>query len=90
MAANTGTKRLFVSSLKWNTCGESLRAYFSKFGKVNHSAVVYDMDTGLSKQFGYVDMQTPELAQEVLRSQHNHTIDGKAVIVRLNRPKNIT
>lgn len=61
MASNAPkTYRLFVTNIPWTVSHLELRKYFSKFGPVNLATVVFDKNTGLSKNFGFVTFGNKE------------------------------
>jgi len=62
-----GMKKLFVGNLSWNTNEESLKTHFSKIGTVLSVRIITDPYTGKSKGFGFVEMETPELAAQAIR-----------------------
>jgi len=46
--------RLYVGNLPWTVSHNELRQYFSKYGHVNSATVVFDKNTGLSRNYGFV------------------------------------
>ncbi|XP_049412247.1 uncharacterized protein LOC125875189 isoform X1 [Solanum stenotomum] len=70
-------RKLFVGGISWMTTKESLREYFSKFGQVADSVVMYQKISGMPLGFGFVTYADPEIADKVLKE--DHTIDGKKV-----------
>ena len=65
--------KLFVGGLAFSTSTESLRAAFAAVGPVESASVVTDRDTGQSRGFGFVEMATPEDADQqraLLQSRH--------------------
>lgn len=75
-----GLRKLFVGGLAQKTEQVDLETYFSAFGEVLTSYLIYDPNTKLSKNFGYVEFKTVESAQAVL-SWSEHVINGKAITV---------
>ncbi|XP_049412248.1 uncharacterized protein LOC125875189 isoform X2 [Solanum stenotomum] len=74
-------RKLFVGGISWMTTKESLREYFSKFGQVADSVVMYQKISGMPLGFGFVTYADPEIADKVLKE--DHTIDGKKVDVKI-------
>ena len=62
-----------------NSCSlsESLRNYFSQFGKVVDATVMLDRETGRSKGFGFVSFENVNV--EPMLGFGNLQIDGKLV-----------
>lgn len=46
--------RLYVGNIPWTVSHLELKQYFSKFGFVNQAIVVFDKNTGLSRNYGFV------------------------------------
>ena len=59
-------QKLFVGGLPFSTSNERLREVFSEAGQVESAVVVTDRDTGRSRGFGFVEMATPEEADEAI------------------------
>lgn len=58
-------KKIFVGNLSWKATEDSLKPVFEAFGKVVSIKIITD-HTGRSKGFGFVEMDTPEEAQNVI------------------------
>ena len=52
------SKNIFVGSLAWGTTSEGLEQAFAQYGVVTSAKVVSDRETGRSKGFGFVEMET--------------------------------
>lgn len=70
--------KMFVGGLSWTTTAETLKAYFSQYGDVDDSVVMYDRQTMRSRGYGYVTMKDPEAVQRVI-STRPHIVDGKQI-----------
>lgn len=46
--------KLFIGNVPWTVSSNELKLYFSKFGHVYNAAVVFDKNTGLSRNYGFV------------------------------------
>ena len=46
--------KLYVANIPWTVGNVELKQYFSKFGQVSNASVIFDKNTGLSKNFGFV------------------------------------
>ncbi|KIK71017.1 hypothetical protein GYMLUDRAFT_145402, partial [Collybiopsis luxurians FD-317 M1] len=49
--------KLFIGGLAGTVTSESMRAFFSQFGRVIDSTVMLDRETGRSKGFGFVSLE---------------------------------
>ena len=79
--------KLYVGNLAYSITDDSLNQHFAEFGGVNSAKVMMDRDTGLSKGFGFVEMESPQAAQAAIRGMHGKTIDGRALVVNEARPR---
>lgn len=73
-------RQLFVTRLHWTTCKDALKAYFSQFGKVVNTKVVIDFDTGFSKGYGFVQMNSEDEVDRIL--EERHVVDQKEVVIQ--------
>jgi RNA recognition motif-containing protein len=79
--------KLYVGNLAYSVTDDSLNQHFAEFGGVNSAKVMMDRDTGRSKGFGFVEMESPMAAQSAIRGMHGKTIDGRALVVNEARPR---
>jgi RNA recognition motif-containing protein len=78
-----GMKKLFVGNLSWKTDEESLKEHFSKVGKVVSVRIIVDPYTGKSKGFGFVEMETPQLAQQAITELNDQALLDRNLRVSL-------
>jgi RNA-binding protein Musashi len=69
--------KLFIGGLAGSVTSESMRAFFSQFGKVVDSTVMLDRETGRSKGFGFVSFEDTNV--QPFLGFGNLEIDGKMV-----------
>lgn len=79
--------KLYVGNLAYSLTDDSLRQHFAEFGGVTSAKVMMDRDTGRSKGFAFVEMESPAAAQAAIRGMHGKTIDGRALVVNEARPR---
>jgi RNA recognition motif-containing protein len=60
---------------------------FLEFGNVVSAQVIQDRDTGRSKGFGFVEMQTDEAAQQAIAGMHEKDFGGRALTVNEAKPR---
>ncbi|KAI0922176.1 hypothetical protein AcW1_004046 [Taiwanofungus camphoratus] len=77
--------KLFIGGLAGSVTSESMREYFSQFGKVVDATVMLDRETGRSKGFGFVSFENANV--EPLLGFGNLEIDGKLIDVKLAQPR---
>lgn len=75
--------RLFVGSLSWNTTEQVLREIFGEFGPVLDAVLVSDRDTGRSRGFGFVTMESRKDAARAMDELNDAEIDGRNIVVNV-------
>lgn len=79
--------KLFVGSLPYSTKDDELSELFAQAGTVVSAQVIMDKFTGRSKGFGFVEMSTPEEAQEAIAKFNGYQLGGRGLTVAEARPK---
>lgn len=80
-------KNLYVGNLSQKVTDEDLRNNFSEAGAVVSASVIKDKFSGVSRGFGFVEMETEEGAQEAIKKFNGGDLDGKTITVNEARPK---
>lgn len=80
-------KRLFVAGLPFSTTDEELKNLFLGVGSVVSANVIIDRDSGRSKGFGFVEMETPEEAQNAITKLNGSDFGGRTLVVNEARPQ---
>lgn len=80
-------KRLFVENLPPEMREADLTAAFSDHGTVAAAEVVCDSETGESRGFGFVEMETEEGAEAAIGALHDQEIQGLKLQVSEDRPR---
>jgi len=80
-------KRLYVGNLSSGTTDGTLQALFEPHGTVQSAKVIMDRDTGRSKGFGFVEMDTDAQAQAAITALNGQEADGRALKVNEARPR---
>ena len=78
---------IFVANLDFGITSEDLKATFSQFGSVSYAHVVYDKMTKKSKGYGYVEMDTIELAIAAIEALNGVEVEGRALDIKIATPK---
>lgn len=76
-------QKLFVGGLSFSTSNDRLRELFAEAGTVESAVVVTDRDTGRSRGFGFVEMATPEEAEQAVQRYNGKEVDGRQLKVEL-------
>lgn len=80
-------KRLYVGNLSYSVDSADLQALFAEHGTVVDAAVVKHRDTGRSKGFGFVEMETDEQAQAAIAALNDTEHEGRPLSVNEARPR---
>jgi cold-inducible RNA-binding protein len=81
------TSKLYVGNLPYSMDDDTLRQRFAEFGGVSSAKVMMDRDTGRSKGFAFVEMDSPAAAQAAIRGMNGQSVDGRALVVNEARPR---
>ncbi len=79
---DTTFTKIFVGGLPYHTTDESLKIFFQKFGNIEEAVVINDRQTGKSRGYGFVTMETKEAAEAAIYDP-NPVIDGRKANVNL-------
>lgn len=79
------SKNIFVGSLAWATTSEGLEQAFSQYGTVTSAKVISDRETGRSRGFGFVEMESG--ADEAIDALNGSDLDGRQIVVNEARPR---
>ena len=76
---------IYVGNLSYRMGDSELEAVFAKFGEVKSAKVIMDRETGRSKGFGFVEMETSIAGNEAIESLNGNDCEGRSL--RLNEAK---
>jgi len=80
---------VYVGNLFFDVTEEDLKREFSRFGTVDNVRIIYD-GRGLSKGFGYVQMNALEGAGEVVANLNQQVFEGRRMTVQYSHGKSST
>jgi RNA recognition motif-containing protein len=80
-------KRLHVGNLSHSVTHTNLEEWFAPYGTVQSAHVIQDRDTGRSKGFGFVEMDTEAQAEAAIQGLHDQEHDGRRLTVSEARPR---
>jgi RNA recognition motif-containing protein len=81
------TNKLFVGSLDYSTTDSQLEEHFATIGKVLSAKVIVDRYTGQGKGFGFVEMETEEIANEAMNKLNGSQLNGRTIAVKEAKPQ---
>lgn len=79
--------KLYVGNLSFRTSEDTLRDHFAQYGEVVSASVVMDRETGRSRGFGFVEMDSASEAEEAIKGLNDREIDGRNIRVNEARPR---
>jgi len=79
--------KLYVGNLPYSVDDAALQHNFSEFGTVQSAKVMIDRDSGRSKGFGFVEMNSDAEAQAAINGLNGRSVDGRSITVNVARPK---
>src|SRR5262245_35470539 len=80
-------KKLYVGNLSYQVDSSELEQLFGAHGQVVSAQIINDRDTGRSKGFGFVEMNTDEEAQAAIAALNGQQHGGRALTVNEARPR---
>lgn len=81
------SKKLFVGSLPWAVSDEALKEAFTQYGNVVSAKVVTDRQTGRSRGFGFVEMESDSEASAAIEALNGSDLSGRNIVVNEAKPK---
>ena len=78
---------LFVGNLTFNTTTADLETLFGQHGDVTKAQVINDRDTGRSRGFGFVEMESQESANTAISALNGTDLDGRDLTVNIAKER---
>ncbi|OGM01840.1 hypothetical protein A2115_00600 [Candidatus Woesebacteria bacterium GWA1_41_8] len=79
-------KKLYVGNLDYGVTRDQLVKLFSQVGKVVDATLITDRQTGKSKGYGFVEMETEQLAEKAKTELGGKDFEGRKIIVNEASP----
>ena len=73
-------KKIYVGNLPFSTTDDDLRDLFARHGEVGSASVVMDRETGRSRGFGFVEMDTAS-ADTAITALNGRDVGGRSLRV---------
>jgi cold-inducible RNA-binding protein len=70
--------KIFVGSLAWATTSDDLRNHFAQFNPTD-AEVINDRETGRSRGFGYVTVESDEDRDAAIAQLDNTELNGRTI-----------
>jgi RNA recognition motif-containing protein len=81
-----GTK-LYVGNLSYGTTEDDLRSLFSEAGTISSVALIKDRETGRSKGFAFVEMNSQAEAETAISMFNGKALNERELTVNIARPR---
>ncbi|OQW48890.1 MAG: RNA-binding protein [Proteobacteria bacterium SG_bin7] len=81
------SNKLYVGQLPYSVDSDALGNHFSAVGQVVSAKVITDRDSGRSKGFGFVEMQSEEEAQKAIEQLNGKDFNGRNINVSVAKPQ---
>ena len=78
---------LYVGNLTFNTTTADLETLFAQHGDVKKAQVINDRDTGRSRGFGFVEMESQEGADAAISTLNGKDLDGRDLTVSVAKER---
>jgi cold-inducible RNA-binding protein len=82
-----GLKKIYVGNLNFNVSDQDLKELFTAYGEVNSASVIMDRDTGRSRGFGFVEMESDNDAMSAIQALNGKEVEGRTLNVNEARPR---
>lgn len=80
-------KKLYVGNLTYSVTDSNLEEWFGQYGTVQSTQVITDRDTGRSKGFAFVEMDTDAQAQAAIQGLNDQEHGGRRLTVNEAKPR---
>jgi len=79
--------KLYVGNLAFETTSTELQTLFAQAGTVESVSLIEDRETGRSRGFGFVEMQTKEEGAAAIEKFNGQEVGGRALKVNEAKPR---
>ena len=79
--------KLYVGNLAFETTSNELQTLFAQAGTVESVSLIEDRETGRSRGFGFVEMQTKEEGAAAIQKFNGQEVGGRSLKVNEAKPR---
>ena len=79
--------KLFVGNLPHALTEQELHDLFSSYGTIDRAKLILDRETGRSRGFAFVEMNSEEEAKKAMDELNGKEVGGRAIVVNEARDK---
>lgn len=80
-------RRIYVGNLPWSTTSADLANMFGEHGSVRSAEVMQDRETGRSRGFGFVEMESDQATDAAIEALNGRDMGGRALTVNEARER---
>ncbi len=78
---------MYVGNLSYEMSEENLRNEFAEYGEVKSAKIITDRDTGRSRGFGFVEMNSDGEGKKAMEALNGKDFEGRELVVNEARPR---
>ena len=78
---------IFVAKLNSDSTADQIKELFSQYGKVGSVKLIMDRETGMSKCYGFVDMEDESEGNAAIEHLNDTNFMGNYIIVKKSEPR---
>jgi len=78
---------IYVGNLSYEASEEDLNDLFGEFGAVASTKIIRDRETGRSRGFGFVEMESEEDAEKAIGELDGTSFKNRQLVVNKARPR---
>lgn len=79
--------KLYVGRLAYSTTDDDLQTLFGQYGTVVSAQVIKDRDSGQSKGFAFVELDSDDAAKAAVAAMDGKEFGGRTIVVNEARPQ---
>lgn len=80
---------VYIGHLPKDFVEVQMRKFFEQFGTIKHLRLSRSKKTGGSKHYGFVEFETPEVAEIVANTMNNYILFGQKLVCEVMKPADI-
>jgi RNA recognition motif-containing protein len=78
---------IFVAKLNSDSTADQIKELFSQYGKVSSTKLIMDRETGMSKCYGFVEMEDESEGNAAIEHLNDTNFMGNYIIVKKSEPR---
>lgn len=78
---------IYVGNLPFSTNNSELESLFAEYGDITSAQVITDRETGRSRGFGFVEMESDADAEKAIADLDGKEVGGRTLKVNVAKPR---